>query len=46
MEQDENRVSGIEDKVEGLDLADKEKILVKYEQNMQHLWHTIKKPNL
>jgi hypothetical protein len=43
-----NRVSGIEDKVEELDQLDKvkEKILGKYEQNMQDLWDTIERPNL
>jgi DNA-binding protein H-NS len=41
VEQVENRVSGTEDKVEELDqtIKDHEKMLRKYEWNMQHLGH-------
>jgi hypothetical protein len=48
MEQVENTVLGIKDKVEELDQSDKDrkKILRKYEQNMKDCWNTIKIPNL
>jgi hypothetical protein len=48
VEQVENRTSGTEDKVEELDQAVKnhEKILRKYEWNMQDIWDTMKRPNL
>jgi hypothetical protein len=48
MEQVENRVSGIEDEVDKLEQSDKdkEKMLIKYEQNRQDIWDTIKRPNL
>jgi predicted nucleic acid-binding Zn-ribbon protein len=48
MKQVENRVSGIKDKIEKLDHSgkDKVKILRKYEQNLQELWDTLKRPIL
>jgi uncharacterized coiled-coil protein SlyX len=48
VEQVENRTSGTEDKVEELDQAVKnhEKILRKYEWNMQDIWNIMKRPNL
>jgi uncharacterized coiled-coil protein SlyX len=44
----ESRVSGMEDKIEELyqSVKDHEKLLRKYEWNMQYLWDTIKRPNL
>jgi hypothetical protein len=48
MEQVENRVQGTEDKVEELDqtVKDHDRILRKYEWNMQDIWDTLQKPNL
>jgi uncharacterized coiled-coil protein SlyX len=48
MEQVENRVSETEDKVEELDqtVKDHEKMLRKYEGNMQAIWNSMKRPNL
>jgi uncharacterized coiled-coil protein SlyX len=48
VEQVENRVSGTEDKVEGLEwrVRDHERILRKYEWNMQDIWDTMKRSNL
>jgi uncharacterized coiled-coil protein SlyX len=44
VKQAENRVSGTEDRVEELDqtVKDHEKMLRKYEWNMQDLWDTMK----
>jgi hypothetical protein len=44
----ENRVSGTEDKLEEWDqtVNDHEKMLRKYEWNMQNIWDTIKRSNL
>jgi hypothetical protein len=48
VEQVENKVPGTKDKVEELDqtVKDYERMLRKYEQNMQDIWDTIKRPNL
>jgi hypothetical protein len=48
VEQVENRVSGIEDKVEELDKTVKGhgRMLQKYKWNMQDIWDTMKRPNL
>jgi hypothetical protein len=48
VEQVENRVSGMGDKVEKLDqtVKDHERMLRKYEWNMQDIWNTMKRPNL
>jgi uncharacterized coiled-coil protein SlyX len=48
VEQGENRVSGMEDKVEELDktVKDHERKLRKYKWNMQDIWDTMKRPNL
>jgi uncharacterized coiled-coil protein SlyX len=48
VEQAENRVSGTEDKIEELNQTVKnhEKMLRKYEWNMQDIWNTMKRPNL
>jgi hypothetical protein len=48
VEQVENRVSEMEDKVEKLDqtVKDHERMLRKYEWNIQDIWNTMKKPNL
>jgi uncharacterized coiled-coil protein SlyX len=48
VEQVENRVSGMEDKVEELDqtVKDHERMLRKQEWNMQDIWDTMKRPNL
>jgi hypothetical protein len=48
MEQVENTVSGIEDKVAELDwsVKDNGKSAKKYEYNMQDLWDTFKWPKL
>jgi uncharacterized coiled-coil protein SlyX len=48
MEQVENRVSETEDKIEELDqtVKDHEKMLRKYEGNMQAIWNSMKRPNL
>jgi uncharacterized coiled-coil protein SlyX len=48
VEQVENTVSGTENKVEELDqtVKDHEKMLRKYEWNMQDIWDTMKRPNL
>jgi hypothetical protein len=47
-EQVENRVLGTEDKVEELDqtVKDHERMLRKYEWNVQDIWATMKRPNL
>jgi uncharacterized coiled-coil protein SlyX len=44
----ECRVSGMEDKVEELDetVKDHERMLRKYEWNMQDIWDTMKRPTL
>jgi uncharacterized coiled-coil protein SlyX len=44
----EYRVSGMEDKVEELDetVKDHERMLRKYEWNMQDIWDTMKRPTL
>jgi uncharacterized coiled-coil protein SlyX len=46
VEQVESRVSGTEDNVEELDqtIKDHEKMLRKYEWNMQDVWNTIRRP--
>jgi uncharacterized coiled-coil protein SlyX len=48
VEQVETRVSGMEDKVEELDqiVKDHERMLRKYEWNMQHIQDIMKRPNL
>jgi hypothetical protein len=48
VEQFKNRVSRTEDKVEELDqtVKDHERMLRKYEWNMQDIWDTMKRPNL
>jgi hypothetical protein len=48
VEQVENRVSGMGDKVEKLDqtVKDHERMLRKYEWNMQDIWNTMNIPNL
>jgi hypothetical protein len=48
VEQVENRVSGKVKKVEKLDqtVKDHERMLKKYEWNMQDIWDTMKRPNL
>jgi uncharacterized coiled-coil protein SlyX len=47
-EQVENRVSEIEDKVEELNqtVKDHERMLRKYEWNIQDIWDTMKRSNL
>jgi hypothetical protein len=47
-EKSENRLSGTEDKVEKLDQTVKthERMLRKYEWNMQDIWDAMKRPNL
>jgi hypothetical protein len=47
VEQVENRVSGTEDKVEelGQTVKDRERMLRKYEGNMQDIWDIMKRPN-
>jgi methyl-accepting chemotaxis protein len=45
VEQAENRVSGTEDRVARI-VKDHEKMLRKYEWNMQDIWDTMKRPNL
>jgi uncharacterized coiled-coil protein SlyX len=44
----ENRVSGMEVTVKELDqtVKDHERMLRKYEWNMQNIWDTMKRPNL
>jgi predicted nucleic acid-binding Zn-ribbon protein len=49
VEQVENRVSGMEGKVKEVDqtvIKDHERMLRKYEWNIQHIWDTMKRPNL
>jgi uncharacterized coiled-coil protein SlyX len=48
VEQVENRVSVMKDKVEELDktVKDHKGMLRKYEWNMQGIWDTMKRPNL
>jgi uncharacterized coiled-coil protein SlyX len=48
VEQVENRISGIEDKVEELDQTVKghERMLRKYKWKMQDIWDTMKRTNL
>jgi wobble nucleotide-excising tRNase len=48
VEQVENRVSEMEDKVEKLDqtVKDHERMLRKYEWNIQDIWDTMKRSNL
>jgi hypothetical protein len=48
VEQTENRASGTEDNVEELDqtVKDHERMLRKYEWNIQDIWDTMKRPNL
>jgi hypothetical protein len=48
VEQVENRVSGTEYKLEELEQTkkDHERMLTKYEWNMQDIWDTMKRPNL
>jgi wobble nucleotide-excising tRNase len=48
VEQVENRVSEMEDKVEKLDqtVKDHERMLRKYEWYMQDIWDAMKRPNL
>jgi hypothetical protein len=48
VEQAENRVPRTEDKVEELVqiVKDHEKMIRKYEWNMQTIWDTMKRPNL
>jgi wobble nucleotide-excising tRNase len=48
VEQVENVVSEMEDKVEELDqtVKDHERMLRKYEWNMQDIWDTMKRQNL
>jgi hypothetical protein len=48
VERVENKISRTEDKVEELDqiIKDHERMIRKYEWNMQDIWYTIKIPNL
>jgi DNA repair ATPase RecN len=48
VDQDENRVSGTEDKVVELDqiIKDHERMLRKYKWNMEDIWDTMKRPNI
>jgi hypothetical protein len=48
VEQIENRVSGMGNKVEKLDQAvkDHERMLRTYEWNLQDIWDTVKRPKL
>jgi uncharacterized coiled-coil protein SlyX len=48
VEQVENRVAGTTFEVEELNqtVKDHEKMLQKYEWNMQNIWDTMKRPNL
>jgi hypothetical protein len=48
VEQVENKVSGMEDKVEELDqiVKDHERMLGKYEWNVQDIWDPMKRTNL
>jgi predicted nucleic acid-binding Zn-ribbon protein len=45
VEQAENRILGTEDRVDQI-VKDHEKMLRKYEWNMQDIWDTMKRPNL
>jgi uncharacterized coiled-coil protein SlyX len=47
MEQVENRIPGVEDKIEELDqtVKDHKRMLRKYEWNMQDMWDSMRRSN-